>query len=70
MYWFATGRNPNTEGLGLELTALSSPTGDTSRSTSGCKTTAPGVWAIGEVAGSPQFTHINVGDFRVVHANF
>jgi Pyruvate/2-oxoglutarate dehydrogenase complex, dihydrolipoamide dehydrogenase (E3) component, and related enzymes len=22
-------------------------------------TTAPGVWAIGEVAGSPQFTHVS-----------
>src|ERR1700716_2379681 len=33
------------------------------------QTTAPGVWAIGEVAGSPQFTHISVDDFRVVHAN-
>jgi len=30
-------------------------------------TTAPGVWAIGEVAGSPQFTHVSVDDFRVVH---
>ena len=25
--------------------------------------------AIGEVAGSPQFTHISVDDFRVVHDN-
>ena len=33
------------------------------------QTTAPGVWAIGEVAGSPQFTHISLDDFRVVHAN-
>jgi len=33
------------------------------------QTTAPGVWAIGEVAGSPQFTHISVDDFRVVHSN-
>src|SRR6185312_3080157 len=32
-------------------------------------TTAQGVWAIGEVAGSPQFTHISVDDFRIVHAN-
>jgi pyruvate/2-oxoglutarate dehydrogenase complex dihydrolipoamide dehydrogenase (E3) component len=30
-------------------------------------TTAPGVWAIGEVAGSPQFTHVSVDDFRVVY---
>ena len=33
------------------------------------QTTAPDVWAIGEVAGSPQFTHISADDFRVVHAN-
>jgi len=33
------------------------------------QTTAPGVWAIGEVAGSPLFTHVSVDDFRVVHAN-
>jgi pyruvate/2-oxoglutarate dehydrogenase complex dihydrolipoamide dehydrogenase (E3) component len=32
------------------------------------ETTAPGVWAIGEVAGSPQFTHVSLDDFRVVHA--
>ena len=31
------------------------------------ETTAPGVWAIGEVAGSPQFTHVSVDDFRVVY---
>ncbi len=35
---------------------------------SGCKP-PPGVWAIGEVAGSPRFTHISVDDLRVVHAN-
>jgi pyruvate/2-oxoglutarate dehydrogenase complex dihydrolipoamide dehydrogenase (E3) component len=32
-------------------------------------TTAPGVWAIGDVAGSPQFTHISTDDFRIVAAN-
>src|SRR5262249_55262592 len=29
----------------------------------------PNVWAIGEIAGSPQFTHISIDDFRVVHDN-
>jgi len=33
------------------------------------ETTAPGVWAIGEVAGSPQFTHVSVDDFRVVYSS-
>jgi pyruvate/2-oxoglutarate dehydrogenase complex dihydrolipoamide dehydrogenase (E3) component len=33
------------------------------------ETTAPGIWAIGEVAGSPQFTHVSLDDFRVVHSS-
>ena len=33
------------------------------------QTSAPGVWAIGEVAGSPQFTHVSVDDFRIVRDN-
>jgi pyruvate/2-oxoglutarate dehydrogenase complex dihydrolipoamide dehydrogenase (E3) component len=33
------------------------------------ETTAPGVWAMGECAGSPQFTHIAYDDFRVVRDN-
>jgi pyruvate/2-oxoglutarate dehydrogenase complex dihydrolipoamide dehydrogenase (E3) component len=33
------------------------------------KTTAADVWAIGECAGSPQFTHVSVDDFRIVRDN-
>jgi pyruvate/2-oxoglutarate dehydrogenase complex dihydrolipoamide dehydrogenase (E3) component len=33
------------------------------------ETTAPGVWAMGECAGSPQFTHVAFDDFRVVRDN-
>jgi pyruvate/2-oxoglutarate dehydrogenase complex dihydrolipoamide dehydrogenase (E3) component len=33
------------------------------------ETTASGVWAIGEVAGSPHFTHVSADDFRVVRDN-
>ena len=32
-------------------------------------TTAANVWAMGECAGSPQFTHVAFDDFRVVHDN-
>ena len=65
----ATGRNPNTEGLGLELTGVEVTDRGYIKVNERLQTTAPGVWAIGEVAGSPQFTHISVDDFRVVHAN-
>ena len=33
------------------------------------ETTAPDVWAIGECAGSPQFTHVSVDDFRIIRDN-
>src|SRR5262249_9359055 len=33
------------------------------------ETTAPDIWAIGECAGSPQFTHASVDDFRVIRTN-
>jgi pyruvate/2-oxoglutarate dehydrogenase complex dihydrolipoamide dehydrogenase (E3) component len=65
----ATGRNPNIEGLGLELTGVELTDRGYIKVNERLQTTAPGVWAIGEVAGSPQFTHISVDDFRVVHAN-
>jgi pyruvate/2-oxoglutarate dehydrogenase complex dihydrolipoamide dehydrogenase (E3) component len=65
----ATGRKPNTEGLGLELTGVELTERRYIKVNERLQTTAPEVWAIGEVAGSPQFTHISVDDFRVVHAN-
>ena len=65
----ATGRNPNTEGLGLELTGVELTDRGYIKVNERLQTTAPSVWAIGEVAGSPQFTHISIDDFRVVHAN-
>ena len=65
----ATGRNPNTEGLGLELAGVELNDRGYIKVNEQLQTTAPGVWAIGEVAGSPQFTHISIDDFRVVHEN-
>jgi pyruvate/2-oxoglutarate dehydrogenase complex dihydrolipoamide dehydrogenase (E3) component len=65
----ATGRTPNTQGLGLELAGVELTDRGYVKVNERLQTTAPGVWAIGEVAGSPQFTHISVDDFRVVHSN-
>ena len=65
----AAGRTPNTEGLGLELAGIELTDRGYLQVNDRLQTTAPGVWAIGEVAGSPQFTHISIDDFRVVHDN-
>jgi pyruvate/2-oxoglutarate dehydrogenase complex dihydrolipoamide dehydrogenase (E3) component len=65
----ASGRIPNTDGIGLELAGVEVTDRGYLKVNERLQTSAPGVWAIGEVAGSPQFTHISVDDFRVVHAN-
>ena len=65
----AAGRTPNTEGLGLELAGVELTDRGYIKVNERLQTNASGVWAIGEVAGSPQFTHISVDDFRVVHDN-
>jgi pyruvate/2-oxoglutarate dehydrogenase complex dihydrolipoamide dehydrogenase (E3) component len=65
----ATGRTPNTEGLGLELAGVELTAQGYVKVNPRLETTAPGVWALGDVAGSPQFTHIGFDDFRVVRDN-
>jgi pyruvate/2-oxoglutarate dehydrogenase complex dihydrolipoamide dehydrogenase (E3) component len=65
----AAGRRPNTENIGLELAGVERNDRGYIRVNERLETTAPGVWAIGEVAGTPQFTHVSVDDFRVVRDN-
>jgi pyruvate/2-oxoglutarate dehydrogenase complex dihydrolipoamide dehydrogenase (E3) component len=65
----ATGRTPNTQGIGLEAAGVELTDGGYIKVNEHLETSAPGVWAIGEVAGSPQFTHVSVDDFRVVHSS-
>ena len=63
----AAGRSPNTDGIGLELAGVELTDRGYIKVNERLQSTVPGVWAIGEVAGSPQFTHVSVDDFRVVY---
>lgn len=65
----ATGRTPNTEGLGLDLAGVELTEHGYVKVNARLETSAPGVWALGDVAGSPQFTHIGYDDFRVIRDN-
>jgi pyruvate/2-oxoglutarate dehydrogenase complex dihydrolipoamide dehydrogenase (E3) component len=65
----ATGRVPNTADIGLEHAGVKLDERGYIRVNDRLQTSAPDVWAIGEVAGSPQFTHVSVDDFRVVRDN-
>lgn len=66
----ATGWTPNTDGIGLELAGVELTDSGYIKVNEKLETTAPGVWADGEVAGSPQFTHIAFDDFRILRDNF
>jgi pyruvate/2-oxoglutarate dehydrogenase complex dihydrolipoamide dehydrogenase (E3) component len=61
----ATGRIPNTAGIGLDLAGVELTDRGYIKVNERLETTAEGVWALGEVAGSPQFTHISYDDYRV-----
>lgn len=65
----ATGRTPNTSGIGLDLAGVELTERGYIKVNERLQTTAPGTWAVGEVAGSPQFTHIAFDDFRVIRDN-
>jgi pyruvate/2-oxoglutarate dehydrogenase complex dihydrolipoamide dehydrogenase (E3) component len=65
----ATGRTPNTEDIGLDVAGVEIDERGYIKVNPRLETSAPGVWAIGEVAGSPQFTHIAFDDFRVIRDN-
>jgi pyruvate/2-oxoglutarate dehydrogenase complex dihydrolipoamide dehydrogenase (E3) component len=65
----AVGRIPNTQNIGLEKTGVSLDARGYIRVNERLETTAPDIWALGECAGSPQFTHVSEDDFRIVQAN-
>jgi pyruvate/2-oxoglutarate dehydrogenase complex dihydrolipoamide dehydrogenase (E3) component len=65
----ATGRTPNTQSVGLDKTGVALDARGYIQVNERLETTAPGIWALGECAGSPQFTHISEDDFRIVQAN-
>jgi pyruvate/2-oxoglutarate dehydrogenase complex dihydrolipoamide dehydrogenase (E3) component len=65
----ATGRTPNTDRLDVAKTGVELDPRGYIRVNERLQTTAADVWATGECAGSPQFTHVGEDDFRIVMDN-
>ena len=65
----AAGRVPNTAGIGLDKVGVELDGRGYIRVNERLETTAPDVWALGECAGSPQFTHVSVDDYRIIRDN-
>jgi pyruvate/2-oxoglutarate dehydrogenase complex dihydrolipoamide dehydrogenase (E3) component len=65
----SVGRTPNTKGIGLEQVGVELDARGYIKVNDRLETTASNVWAMGDCAGSPQFTHVAYHDFRVVRDN-
>jgi pyruvate/2-oxoglutarate dehydrogenase complex dihydrolipoamide dehydrogenase (E3) component len=65
----AMGRTPNTTDIGLEAAGVQLDARGFIAVNDRLETSAPDVWAIGECAGSPQFTHVSEDDFHVIRDN-
>ena len=65
----AAGRVPNTAAIGLAEAGIELDDRGYIRVNDRLETTASGVWALGECAGSPQFTHVSIDDFTIIRDN-
>jgi pyruvate/2-oxoglutarate dehydrogenase complex dihydrolipoamide dehydrogenase (E3) component len=65
----AIGRTPNTRGIGLEKAGIEVTEKGHIRVNDRLETTAPDVWAMGECAGSPYFTHVAEDDANIILEN-
>jgi pyruvate/2-oxoglutarate dehydrogenase complex dihydrolipoamide dehydrogenase (E3) component len=65
----ATGRTPNTDRLDADRAGVALDARGYIRVNDRLQTSAPDVWATGECAGSPQFTHVGADDCRIVLDN-
>ena len=65
----AGGRTPNTDGIGLDRAGIAVDQHGHVQVNERLQTTAPDVWAVGDCAGSPYFTHVAYDDFRIVRDN-
>lgn len=65
----AVGRKPNTEDLNLSAAGIETDKQGNVKVNSRLETNVPGVYALGDVKGGAQFTHISYDDFRIIRTN-
>jgi pyruvate/2-oxoglutarate dehydrogenase complex dihydrolipoamide dehydrogenase (E3) component len=65
----AAGRVPNTDGLDCVAGGIEVDAQGYVKVNDRLETSAAGVYALGDVKGGPQFTHVSYDDFRIVRDN-
>ncbi len=62
----AVGRRPNTDDLGLETAGVATDDKGFITVDDQCRTSVPGIWALGECNGRGAFTHTAYNDYEIV----
>ncbi|HEU4784245.1 MAG TPA: mercuric reductase [Ktedonobacterales bacterium] len=65
----AAGRVPNTDALNLVAAGVATNERGYIQVNERLETSAPGIYALGDVKGPPAFTHISYDDFRIIRTN-
>ncbi|MEH1814748.1 MAG: mercuric reductase [Nostoc sp.] len=65
----AIGRAPNTDSLNLPAAGVATDTRGFIQVNDRLETNVPGIWALGDINGGPQYTHISLDDYRIIKAN-
>jgi pyruvate/2-oxoglutarate dehydrogenase complex dihydrolipoamide dehydrogenase (E3) component len=65
----AVGRKPNTEDLNLAAAGIETDRPGNVKVNNKLETNVRGVYALGDVKGGAQFTHISYDDFRIIRTN-
>jgi pyruvate/2-oxoglutarate dehydrogenase complex dihydrolipoamide dehydrogenase (E3) component len=65
----ALGRTPETDGVGLDAAGVELDERGFIRADERLRTSEPDTFAVGDVTGGPQFTHVSLDDYRIVKSN-
>jgi probable pyridine nucleotide-disulfide oxidoreductase len=65
----AVGRTPTTDVLNLAAAGVEIDARGFIQVNDRLETNVPGIWALGDINGGPEYTHVSLDDYRIVKAN-
>jgi pyruvate/2-oxoglutarate dehydrogenase complex dihydrolipoamide dehydrogenase (E3) component len=65
----AVGRTPNSDALNLAAAGVATDERGFIQVNDRLETNVPNIWALGDINGGPQYTHVALDDYRIVKAN-
>ncbi|MBW4692077.1 MAG: mercuric reductase [Lyngbya sp. HA4199-MV5] len=65
----AVGRSPTTDVLNLAAAGIATDASGFIQVNDRLETNVPNIWALGDINGGPQYTHIALDDYRIIKAN-